>query len=465
MARLLTPADYGLVGMCAFFLGFASIFRDFGMSAAVIQQKRVEEPLPSTAFWLNIIFGSATCLVGVLGAPLVSEFYHTPSLTSIMRVLSVSFILSSVGSVPNSLLSRTMAFRKIAITEITAGVASAGVGISCAWSGLGVWSLVAANLTGAATEALAYTLQSRWHPKWKFDFAQIRLIFGFSANLSGFQILNYFARNADNMLLGRYVGAAALGYYQYAYNLMLYPLQHVSGALGRVLFPAFSQVQDDNERFRSAYMRLCSVIAALTFPMTLGMLSVAGPLIDVLLGPKWHPAARLLMILAPVGLVQSIVTTAGYIYMAKGRTDWMFRMGLITSPLLVASFVVGLPWGTEGVAISYAVCVYAVTPPALVIPFRLIDLSFREFVKRLMPTLGYSLVMLLATIATRIGLERIGLRPPATLAVCVATGVIVYVGLVVWRKPPFLHDLALLAGHRLPAPVRMWLARHDPEQR
>jgi hypothetical protein len=117
-----------------------------------------------------------------------------------------------------------------------------------------------------------------------------------------------------------------------------------------------------------------------------------------------------------------------------------------------------------GVAISYAAFFFALTPPGFVIAFRLIDLSLWEFVKRLMPTLGYSLVMLLATIATRIGLERIGLRPPATLALCVATGVIVYVGLVVWRKPPFLHDLALLAGHRLPAPVRAWLARHDPEK-
>jgi PST family polysaccharide transporter len=464
MARLLTPGDYGLVGMCAFFLGFAAIFRDFGMSSAVIQQKRVEEPLPSTAFWLNAALGMTTCAACVLGAPLIARFYHTPALSNIMRVLSVSFILSSLGSVPSSLLSRNMAFRKIAVTEILTALASAGVGISCAWSGLGVWSLVAANLTSAATEALTFFLQSRWHPKWRFDVAQIRLIFGFSANLTGFQILNYFARNADNMLLGRYVGAAALGYYQYAYTLMLYPLEHVSGALGRVLFPAFSQVQDDNERFRSAYTRLCSVIAALTFPMTLGMLAVAGPLIDVVLSPKWHPAARLLMILAPVGLVQSIVTTVGNIYMAKGRTDSMFRVGLITSPLLVASFVVGLPWGTEGVAISYATCVYAVTPVALVVPFRLIDLSLWEFMKRLMPTLGYSLVMMLAVIATRIGLEQTGLRPVAVLPACVATGVIVYVGLVVWRKPPFLHDLALLAGQRLPAPMRTWLARHDPER-
>ena len=248
------------------------------------------------------------------------------------------------------------------------------------------------------------------------------------------------------MLLGRYVGATALGFYSYAYNLMLYPLDNVSAALGRVLFPAFSQVQDDNERFRSGYMRVCSVIAAMTFPMTLGMLAVAGPLIDVFLGPKWHPAARLLMILAPVGLVQSIVTTVGYIYMAKGRTDWMFRLGLISSPLLVASFVVGLPWGTEGVSISYAVCFYALTPPSFAIPFRLIDLSLWAFVKRVAPTLGYSLVMLLVTIAVRIGLERIGFRPAAILAACVTTGVIVYVGLVVWRKPPFLHDMALLGG-------------------
>jgi len=463
LARLLTPADYGLVGMCAFFLGLASIFRDFGMSSAVIQQKRVEEPLPSTAFWLNAIFGATTCAVCMLAAPLVARFYHTPALTGIMRALSLSFIISSLGSVPSALLSRSMSFRKIAATEIATAVASSAAGISFALSGQGVWSLVAANLTGAATEVVAFAVQSRWRPKWRFDFAQIRAIFGFSANLSGFQVLNYFARNADNMLLGRYVGASALGFYQYAYTLMLYPLDNVSATLGRVLFPAFSQVQDDNERFRSAYTRVCSVIAAITFPMTLGMMAVAGPLIDGLLGPKWHPAARLLTILAPVGLVQSIVTTGGHIYMAKGRTDWMIRWGIFSAPLLVASFIVGLPWGTEGVAISYAAFFFALAPAALAIPFKLIDLSLWQFVKRLLPTLGYTLVMFIVTVAVRIGLEQIGLRPSAILPACVTVGVIVYVGLVVWQKPPFLHDLALLGGHRLPAPVVAWLARHDPD--
>jgi O-antigen/teichoic acid export membrane protein len=461
MARLLTPADYGLIGMCTFFLGFASIFRDLGMSSAVIQQKRVEEPLPSTAFWLNAIFGGLTCVACVLGAPLVARFYHTPALTNIMRSVSLAFLVSSLGSVPSALLSRAMAFRKVAVTEVVTTLAAAGVGISCAWSGLGVWSLVAANLTSATTESLAFGLQSGWRPKWAFDFAQIRNIFGFSANLSGFQILNYFARNADNMLLGRYVGATALGFYQYAYTLMLYPLDHVSAALGRVMFPAFSQVQDDNQRFRIAYTRVCVVIAAMTFPMTLGLVAVAGPLIDVFLGPRWHPAARLLMILAPVGLVQSIVTMVGHIYMAKGRTDWMFRWGLFACPLLVASFVVGLPWGTEGVAISYAAVFYALTPAALAIPFRLIDLSLWEFVKRLMPALEYSLLMFLATIVTRIGLEQLGLRPAAVLPACVATGIIVYSALLLWRKPLFLHDLALLAGNRLPIPVSAWLARHE----
>jgi lipopolysaccharide exporter len=156
MARLLTPADYGLIGMCTFFLGFASIFRDLGLSSAVIQQKRVEEPLPSTAFWLNAIFGGLTCGVCVLGAPLVARFYHMPPLTSIMRGLSLAFLLSSLGSVPSALLSRAMAFRSVAVTEIVTALAAAGVGISCAWSGLGVWSLVAANLTSAATESLAF---------------------------------------------------------------------------------------------------------------------------------------------------------------------------------------------------------------------------------------------------------------------------------------------------------------------
>ena len=464
LARLLAPADYGLVGMCAFFLGFISIFRDLGTSAAIIQQKQLEEPLPSTVFWLNVLFGAVTCGLCVVAAPLIASFYHTAQLTSIMRGLSFSFLLSSFGSVPSALLSREMAFRRIARTEIVTALASASVAVTCALSGLGVWSLVASNLTSAGTESLVFAVQCRWRPRLRLHWPQVVSIYRFSANLTGFQVLNYFARNADNMLLGRYVGATALAYYQNAYNAMLYPLEHVSGALGRVLFPAFSQVQHDNERFRSAYERVCTAIAALTFPMTLGLMAVAGPLVDVWLGPRWHPAARLLTILAPVGLVQSITTTTGHIYMAKGRTDLMFRWGLIASPVLISSFVVGLPWGAQGVALSYAAFIFALLPATLVIPFRLIDLSLSRLIKRLMPVLIYSLAMCSVTALVRLFLERLGFPPIEVLPACVASGIAVYVGLVLWRKPAVLFDMAQLAGNRLPAPARSWIERHGLEK-
>ncbi len=151
----------------------------------------------------------------------------------------------------------------------------------------------------------------------------------FSLNLSGFGIVNYASRNADNLIIGRVLGSIQLGYYQMAYNLMLAPIQNISSVISQVAYPAFSRIQDDNERFRSAYVRSCALIALVTFPVMAGLAVIADPLVRVILGSKWIGAIRIFEILAPVGLLQSVQTTVGQIYTAKARTDWMFRWGLV----------------------------------------------------------------------------------------------------------------------------------------
>ena len=352
---------------------------------------------------------------------------------------------------PAALLSRQLAFRKIALSEIVCIATGTVVAVVMALRHHGVWSLVAANLVRTALESLLFFAMSAWRPRFVFRPAEIRRVYSFSANLVGSQLVNYFARNADKVIIGRYLGSASLGYYQLTYQLMLYPVQSITGVLGRVLFPAFSQVQDDHQRLRPAYLQACITIATLTFPIMLGLMAVAGPFVEVFFGPKWRPVGLLLAILAPVGMVQSIASTAGGIYMAKGRTQLMFRVAAAATVLIVASFALGLRWGVLGVAIAYAVVSMAITPFLLHIATSLIELPVSTLARRLAPVLGFSLLMLLPVVLLRLVLERAGAYPaPLILGSAVALGVMVHaISLLYWR-PAFLRDMLKLASGVLP---------------
>jgi PST family polysaccharide transporter len=237
---------------------------------------------------------------------------------------------------------------------------------------------------------------SHWRPQWIFEWAEVKTVSSYSLNLTGYSIFNYFIRNADNLLIGRYLGAQELGYYHLAYRILWYPLGTISGVIGRVMFPTYAQIQEDDARFRRAYLKVARSIALLTFPMMLGLLVLAEPFILTMFGTQWSPVILLVMILAPVGLVQAIGTTVGAIYLAKGRTDWMFKWGIGTGILAMTAFVIGLQWGIIGVATAYAiVSILILAYPNFSIPFKLIHLRVSELWLAIRRPLLSSLLMAL----------------------------------------------------------------------
>jgi len=449
LARLLPATAYGLLGMATVVIGFITIFKDLGTSAAIIQHQKLTEELTSSVFWINVLFGILAAALLLAAAPLLAIFYREPQVIGVIRVLSLSFVISGLGIVHQSLLTRQMAFNRLALIEFTSSVGAAIVGIGFAVAGAGVWSLVAVSLVNTALGTLLLWLFSPWRPQRILHWAELRSISAYSLNLSGFNIINYFSRNADNLLIGRYLGAQQLGYYSVAYNLMLYPIQNISWVLGRVLFPAFAQIQHDNVRFRQAYLRVCAVIAAITFPLMLGMLVTAKPLVSAILGLKWLPIIPLVMILAPLGMIQSIITTVGHIYMVKGRTDLMLRFGIVASALVILAFIVGLSWGIVGVAVAYAVATFLLAYPNFAIPFRLFDLPIRALMQTLWPSLMYALIMVGVVGLLQATLAYFGMTAPSALLIGSAVGgALTYLGLMFWRKPPVVQDAVRLLMQR-----------------
>lgn len=393
LARILGPKVFGLIGMITVFTGLANVIGNFGLGDAIIQRKELESRHLNAAFWTNVIMGSTLTLLMATLAPVVAWFYKEPALLTLMAVLALKYVLDSMFVVQVALLYRELQFRTLAGIQIGSTVISGLVGLGMALNGMGPWSLVAQAL-GASLLSLAISWGlGNWRPRFSIEMRACKDLFGFSSYVLGFNIVNYWARTCDNLLIGRIIGPTALGIYSRAYSLMLIPLNQVSRVVGRVMFPALSAIQDDKQRIKRAYLKSISVIGLITFPMMIGAFAISDHLILAILGDKWAGVIPLLKIFCWVGLLQSITATGGWIYVSQGRTGLYFTMGLIFSLALVVSFVAGIRWGIIGVSWSYFICNVIIFYPSCSVPGRIIDITFSEMIIKLSPAFFCALVM------------------------------------------------------------------------
>lgn len=421
LARLLSPEDFGLVGMAMAVVVLVDVFKDLGTSAAVVQHRAPGDALLSSVFWLQLGVGIAAAALVAGTAPLAALLFGQAEVTSLLRWLAPSFALSGLGIAHQTLLTRELAFRSLARLEIIATGVGGVVGVGAALTGAGALSLVLQNLAfWSCSSALAWWSHP-WRPSRRFDAGLIREVSGYSLHLTGFNLVNYAARNADTLLVGVVLGPAALGFYNMAYRVMLTPLESVSRVIGRVMFPYLSRLQHDDARFGRVYLRWVEAIAFVTFPLMLGLLAVAEPLVHAILGPAWDPLVPLLLILAPAGMLQSVVGTVGAIYKAKGAARRLFRFGLVASSVAVVCFAAGIPWGVQGVAAGATAATLLMAWPNFRLAFELIGLRVTELLRVLwLP--GVSAVAMLAAML----LARRSVAPSETewalLAVLLAVG-------------------------------------------
>jgi len=384
LARLLSPQEFGLIGMIIVFISFANLFSDLGLGAALIQKLDLEQRHLSSVFWVNIAAGIILTGIVVAAAPLIVTFYNEPALRVLTVVIALNFFIGSFNVVQNALLRKNMDFQRLARIEIAASFFAGVLAISMALLGLGVWSLVAQSLMFTAVSVLMMWQMSAWRPTLSLDIEALKELLGFSSNLLGFNLFNYWVRNFDNILIGKFIGSSALGIYARAYSLMLLPVSQISGVVSRVMFPALSIIQDDIERVKQIYLRSTRTIAFVTFPMMIGLLVVAKPFILSVYGDKWREVIPILQIFCLTGMGQSVGTTIGWIYTSQGRTDIMLKWGIFSGIVYIISFVIGLRWGVIGVAAAYVLSGYILLwYPAWTIPGRLINLRFSEMIKNL----------------------------------------------------------------------------------
>lgn len=365
LGRLLAPQDYGLVGMVAIVMGFVALFKDLGLSAAVIQREELTARQVSTLFWVNLGFSVAVMLLTVALAPAVAWFFGDPRLTAVTAAYAVGFIFSGLAVQHEALLRRRMRFAALAGANLAALVVNAVVTVGLAWAGFGYWALVYGQLALGVSFTACLWAVCGWRPGRPGALSEVRALLAFGRDLTGFTIVNYFARNLDNLLIGRVWGAAQLGFYAKAYQLLLLPLDQVIEPVTSVAVPALSRLNGEPERYRQAYLRLLEKVAMVTMPLMAFMIVTADWIVWVVLGPQWGESARLFAILGVAGVVQPAASTAGWLFVTQGRAREMFRWSLIGPPLLILFIVAGLPWGAAGVAASYSAGYVCVVAPLL----------------------------------------------------------------------------------------------------
>lgn len=393
LSRLLTPADFGLVAIVFAINNFALLLRDMGTASAIIQRDTLDEPTVLTAHWSNcfIGFGLAAILLA-LSYPMAIVF-KSPGLAPLVQLSALSFPFLSGSTVHQALLERASKFATVARIEITALLTGFTVAVVTAYLGAGAYSLVLQTLTVAVLSAIQFWLASDTKMKWGWSLEHAKGLWNYSGSLFGFNLVNYFSRNADTMIIGRVLGPASLGPYSLAYRVMLFPLQNLTFVATRALFPMMSRRQHSPQELGTMHLRLLSVISFFTAPMMAGLFVLREPFVDVALGDTWGVVGALIMWLAPIGFIQSLVSAGGVVFQALARTDLLFRLGVFSSVLHVTGFVVGVHWGLLGVAAAYFVVTLINCVVSLGVLLNIMQQTVPRLLGSVLPNIGKAVVM------------------------------------------------------------------------
>ncbi|MFH5804405.1 lipopolysaccharide biosynthesis protein [Alienimonas sp. DA493] len=355
LARLLTPADFGLVAMVTVITGFVGMFTDVGLSAATVQRPRVTHEQVSTLFWLNVALGCGLAALTAASAPLIAWFYDEPRLTWMTVALAGTFVLAGLTVQHQALLQRRMQFVTVTWIGIAAQCVGTAVAVGTSWQGWGPWSLIVMSVTSGAVTLLANWACSGWLPGRPVRGCGAGGMLKFGGWLTGFQFLNYGIRNGDNLLIGAFLGAGPLGLYSRAYGLLMLPLSQVFGPVSKVALPALSRLSERPSAYRDQYRQLLRPLVTLSVPIIVLSIVGAGEIIRILLGPDWTAAESVFRILAVGGLAQPIASTAGWLFVTSGHPKRHLMWAAVASPVFLLGFAAGLPFGITGVAVAFAI--------------------------------------------------------------------------------------------------------------
>jgi len=356
LARLLTPSDYGVFALLLIVLTFLMVISNAGLNEATLQSRLLSHVEASSLYWFNVLVGCVMAVICAAVSPLAAWFFHSDALIPTLSVMGLSFPIGALGAQHRALLQRSMRYRLTAACDIAAQLVGLVVAVAFALGGAGYWSLVALQISAAATSSVCLMIATRWRPGRPHITERIKALVTFGMNVTGFQIANFFGTNTDNILIGRVLGVFQLGSYSRAYNLLIAPLTQILIPVANVLIVTLSRVgTSDASEFRATFKAIATKINLLLIPLTAFMILNAHAIVRVVLGPQWEEAAKIFTILGIGGLVEPTITMIGWVLIAEGRSRDYLLVGITRAPAMVVGFFVGVRFGVLGVAAGYSV--------------------------------------------------------------------------------------------------------------
>ena len=352
VARLLSPDDYGLMGMAALYIGFLGLFNELGFGAVIIQKKDLADEELSNICWGLIAVNLGLYVVSFAAASLISSFFNEPRLIAIIKISAISLLISAFGAPSYYLLARTMLFNNRSQAEFIGNLVGALVALFFAYHGFGVWSLVYSNLILESTKTVLFFVFYPYRPALRFSVTKMKGDVNFGLKVAIARLFWYVYTNADFLVAGRLLGKTFLGYYSLAFQIASIPIDKVVSLVTQVAFPAFASIQDDNRLLAKYFLTMVRWIACVTFPVFLGMFLVADEAVGLFLSDKWVPMILPLKVLCVVSTLRAINAVTAPLVLAKGKADVIMLNNLILSVVLIAAFFVGALHGFR--AFSYA---------------------------------------------------------------------------------------------------------------
>ncbi len=378
IARILEPSDYGLVAIALAATGFFFIFKTLGLSDATVQREHITHQQVSNLFWINVAAGLILTFILMISAPFIAGIFKDTRLTNIIRVSSITFLISGLYTQHQALLKRSMRFSALAVNEIVGICLSVVVAVSMAFAGMGYWVLVIRPIIYVASIAIGCWIMCKWRPGLPSRNSNVKPMLKFGLNTVAYYVVDYFARNSDKALIGWKEGPAPLGFYSKAFQLFLAPVSQLTIPLSGVAVATLSKLYKEPAKYHSYYLGAVHAVAFVGFPLSMFLVANSKYLILFLLGRKWAEAAELFSILGLAGGIQLITSTRAWLFVSLGRTDRWFYTGVVASLLMGLFILAGLQFGTKGVAVAYSLFVYLSMVPSLWYAGSPIGLKFRQ---------------------------------------------------------------------------------------
>ncbi len=398
MAKLLLPSDYGIVGMSMILVGLVQQVAEFGLGTAIVQHANLTRVTEQRLAGVALLVGGAMMLVTAMSAPLAAGFFRQDALLLVVPALSTRFFLDSFATVPRALLTRALRFRTLALIEAAESIVMALVGLVCAFLWRSYWALVAANIVSGVVLVVLINIQAPMRPHWPRGFRELRPLLRFGQDVVISRVMWYWYSNADFTVVGRLLSKDALGAYSFAWGIAGMPAEKLASMIMSVVPGVFSSAKTVPGELRRLYLGILKALAIVTFPLSVGLALVAEPMVTHIFGAKWIAAVVPLQLLSLFFVFRVVAALDPVILLARHEAHINRNLTLLFAVLMPLAFLIGVRWGTAGVAVAWFVQPLISLPLQARFVWSRISVSWNAWLSALWPAISSSLLMALVVI-------------------------------------------------------------------